>query len=68
VAALRAELGPKAFLVTPGIRPRGTALDDQARTATPEEALAAVSDLLVVGRPILAAKDPVLAARGMVAG
>lgn len=58
VAALR-EQNPRPFvLVTPGIRSRGVATDDQRRTATPGEALQAGADLLVVGRPVTRAADP----------
>lgn len=57
-AALRAALGPDFALVTPGIRPAGSAGDDQTRIATPAAALAAGSDYLVIGRPITASADP----------
>jgi orotidine-5'-phosphate decarboxylase len=54
--------GPNLLVVTPGIRPGGSADDDQKRVASPVEALSAGSDWLVVGRPITAAEDPVAAA------
>lgn len=59
VALLRRELGPKPWLVVPGIRQPSDAPGDQARTATPKEAAAAGATHLVVGRPILESKDPV---------
>jgi orotidine-5'-phosphate decarboxylase len=63
VFALRAALGPDAVLVTPGIRPAGSAGgDDQKRVGTPEGAIRAGSSLLVVGRPIRDALDPSAAA------
>jgi orotidine-5'-phosphate decarboxylase len=62
VAALRAELGGRVKLVVPGIRPLGTEAGDQARTMTPEQAVAAGADWIVVGRPITAAADPAAAA------
>lgn len=66
VAALRREL-PDAVLVTPGIRPAGVAAGDQARVATAGDAVRAGADLIVVGRPIRDAADPVAAARAIVA-
>jgi orotidine-5'-phosphate decarboxylase len=61
-AAVRAEVGPEITLITPGVRPLGAAAQDQARVATPEEALAAGADLLVIGRPITGGPDPGAAA------
>lgn len=62
VAMLRQELGSSTALVVPGIRPAGSAAGDQARVTTPEAALAAGADWIVVGRPITAAPDPAQAA------
>ncbi len=62
VAVIRAEVGPDITLITPGVRPAGSATQDQARVATPAAALAAGADLLVVGRPITGADDPGAAA------
>ncbi|WP_433325461.1 orotidine-5'-phosphate decarboxylase [Spirillospora sp. CA-294931] len=66
-AAVRAEVGPEITLITPGVRPAGSATQDQARVATPEQALAAGADLLVIGRPITGAPDPGAAAAGIAA-
>jgi orotidine-5'-phosphate decarboxylase len=65
-AAIREALGGKLLIVTPGIRPAGTAAADQARIATPADALRAGADYLVVGRPITAAPDPLAAAQAIV--
>ncbi len=65
VAALRGALGPEPILVTPGIRPSGSAVGDQKRVGTPASALRDGSSLLVVGRPIRDAADPVAAARSI---
>ncbi len=67
VAAVRAAVGPDVTLITPGVRPAGTAANDQARVATPEEAVRAGADLLVIGRPITAAPDPGAAAAAIAA-
>lgn len=67
LSALRSELGPSVFLCTPGIRPAGASGGDQARAETPSFAVRAGADLLVVGRPIHAAADPVAAARQIAA-
>jgi len=61
-ANLRALVGPKMALVTPGIRPAGSAAGDQKRVMTPARAIAAGADYLVVGRPIVEAADPKAAA------
>ena len=67
VRAMREILGATALLVTPGVRPAGAAVGDQKRVATPGEAVRDGSTHLVVGRPILAADDPVAAARAIAA-
>jgi orotidine-5'-phosphate decarboxylase len=61
-AALRKIVGHQMVLVTPGIRPAGSATGDQKRIMTPARAIAAGSDYLVVGRPIVEAGDPKAAA------
>jgi orotidine-5'-phosphate decarboxylase len=66
-AALRAAGGPDMLLVTPGIRPEGFASGDQKRAATAADAIAAGADYLVVGRPILEARDPKAAVEAIVA-
>ena len=60
-----AQAAPGLLRVTPGIRPRGSGTDDQARTATPDEALERGADLLVIGRPITSAPDPAAAAEAI---
>jgi orotidine-5'-phosphate decarboxylase len=59
--ALRRALPAGFKLVTPGIRPAGSAKDDQARIITPEAAIANGADYLVIGRPITQAADPLAA-------
>lgn len=59
-------LGPNLTIVTPGIRPAGTPTHDQARPATPQEAFDAGADILVIGRAVTGADDPVVAASELV--
>ncbi|HEX3706039.1 MAG TPA: orotidine-5'-phosphate decarboxylase [Mycobacteriales bacterium] len=62
VALVRAAVGPATTLITPGVRPADGDHHDQARVATPEQALADGADLVVIGRPITGANDPAGAA------
>ena len=64
-SVLRQSIGPQMALVTPGIRPAGTATGDQKRIMTPARAIAAGSDYLVVGRPVTEASDPRAAAEAI---
>jgi orotidine-5'-phosphate decarboxylase len=68
--AVRKSCGREFLIVTPGVRPRDSKVesksDDQARKATPAEAIKAGADFLVVGRPILAAENPRAAAQSIV--
>ena len=66
-ASLRDIMGPGLALVTPGIRPAGSATGDQKRIMTPARAITAGADYLVVGRPVLEARDPQAAADAIVA-
>ncbi len=65
-AGVRAIVGPHMAIVTPGIRLAGADAGDQARVTTPEQAIAAGADYIVVGRPINEAPDPAAAARTFV--
>jgi orotidine-5'-phosphate decarboxylase len=65
-ARLRAAVGTDLVLVTPGVRPKGADAGDQKRIMTPADAIRAGADLLVVGRPILAAADRCSAAKTIV--
>ena len=66
-ATLRSIAGARMVLVTPGIRPAGSAAGDQKRVMTPARAIEAGADFLVVGRPVLEAGDPKAAADAIVA-
>jgi len=61
IVVVKARCGPRFLAVTPGVRPAGSALDDQQRIATPRAARAAGADYLVIGRPITRATEPLLA-------
>jgi orotidine-5'-phosphate decarboxylase len=63
--ALRKEFGDDFAIVTPGVRPAGTAHGDQMRVVTPAEAIAAGATHIVVGRPITEAADPAAEARAI---
>lgn len=68
VAAVRQVVGEDTLLVVPGVRPVGTeGSDDQARVATPADAILAGANMLVVGRPITQAADPAKAATAILA-
>jgi len=67
VAFLRKQFGPDFIIVTPGIRPERSDVQDQKRTATPRQAVQQGSDFLVVGRPIVDAADPLKAAEQILA-
>jgi len=62
---VRKACGKNFIIVTPGIRPKGSQKNDQQRASTPAEAKKAGADFIVVGRPILEAKDPLKAARAI---
>ncbi|MFM9095672.1 MAG: orotidine-5'-phosphate decarboxylase [Actinomycetes bacterium] len=57
VAVIRNAVGKDVVLITPGIRPAGSSLDDQKRVATPRQALQDGANLLVMGRPITASSS-----------
>ncbi len=65
VRDLKRFFGDDFLTLTPGIRPAGSAHSDQKRVTTPAEAVAAGSDYIVVGRPIVEASDPVAAAKAI---
>ena len=59
------QVAPRLTTVVPGIRPAGSPTHDQARAATPTEAIHAGADLLVIGRAVTAADEPVVAAQAI---
>lgn len=63
--SIRARFGGDLLIATPGVRPAGAAHNDQKRVATPAAAIAAGADYIVVGRPIVEAKDPAAAAQAI---
>lgn len=65
-AAIKARFGDALKIVTPGVRPSGSAMDDQKRVVTPANAIAAGADQLVVGRPIIANDNPAKAAQSII--
>ena len=65
-STVRDACGAGFLIVTPGIRPRASAVDDQRRVVTPAEAVDAGADILVVGRPVTRASDPAEAARKII--
>jgi orotidine-5'-phosphate decarboxylase len=67
IAMVRAACGPEFLIVTPGIRPAGADLADQRRVTTPEDAVRAGADILVIGRPITGAANPAEAAKAIAA-
>jgi orotidine-5'-phosphate decarboxylase len=67
IARIRRECGRGFLIVTPGVRPATAGADDQKRVMTPGEAMRAGADYLVIGRPILAAADPLATVREVVA-
>jgi orotidine-5'-phosphate decarboxylase len=66
IGLIRKNVGDKIQIVTPGIRPAWASADDQKRMMTPREAIVAGASYIVVGRPILAASDPIAAANRVI--
>jgi orotidine-5'-phosphate decarboxylase len=65
--ALKKQVGSSLLIVTPGVRPAGSAAGDQKRVMTPGEAIKAGADHIVVARPVVAAPEPKAAAEAIVA-
>jgi orotidine-5'-phosphate decarboxylase len=65
---IRQEFGKDFLIVTPGIRPKSYKADDQSRVATAKEAIDAGADFIVVGRPILEARDPLKVTQELISG
>lgn len=65
IAAIRRACGPDFVILTPGIRPAGSEAGDQKRILTPGQAMAAGADYIVVGRPVVQAKDPLEVVRSI---
>ena len=63
ITAIRKACGSDFVIITPGVRPAGSAANDQKRTMTPAQAMELGATYLVVGRPVTAALDPVKAIR-----
>jgi orotidine-5'-phosphate decarboxylase len=66
IARIRKECGRGFLIVTPGVRTARSSWDDQKRVLTPEQAIQAGADYIVVGKPIRDARDPQAAAREIV--
>ena len=66
VAPIRAACGRRFIIVSPGVRPQRAKRNDQRRVMTPEETIRAGADYIVVGRPIMEAKDPMRAAQEII--
>jgi len=66
IGIIRERCGEKFLIVTPGIRHPSAKRDDQKRTMSPKEAIAAGADYLVIGRPIKEAKDPLEAVQKII--
>ncbi|MPN62723.1 Orotidine 5'-phosphate decarboxylase [bioreactor metagenome] len=66
IAPIRKACGPDFKIVTPGIRPLWSAANDQKRITTPRQALDLGADYMVIGRPIVKADDPRVAAQKII--